>query len=278
MTKKRKILTGVLSIGLVAAISVGFSLSYLTDKTESRVNNFTYPAGSKSIAAMLTEDKWDGIKAYTYDNDGNITGGIFGWDIDGNPITTRPAGNYGIDNAKNLLPGGDADKNPVITNTGKITDVRTAAKISFVYSSTAGVDKAGKLLSTADLAALMDVLEIDYNTTSWTRKSGETENNLAQTFYYNGVLAKVAENAAAGTFGGSTTPLFTKVGIKSGATTEQMNKLTAIGGFAIFIEGFCIQSNVVADDTAWLNNADTYVTFANSPTDSVPGTGYTPTV
>ncbi|MEG0457096.1 MAG: hypothetical protein RR549_03095 [Oscillospiraceae bacterium] len=276
MKKNKKILIGMLSLGLVAVVGIGTTLSFLTDTTVSRVNNFTYPSGEKVISAKLTEPKWDGVIDYIYNADGSVKDPVYGWNGE-TPITVKPAGEtYGIDKANNLLPGQSVDKNPIITNTGSYTDVWVASKITFVYSSTADVAKKGKTLSATDLAAVIDVLEIDYNIGSesnkWTRKTGENNTLLSQTFYYNGVLDNTTK--AGGTK--ETTALFTTVKIKESATTEQLQKVADIGGYAIFIEGFCAQKDVASDSTAWLAGADGIVTFANTPTDTAPGKGYTP--
>lgn len=277
---QKKILAGVLSAALVIAIGVGATISYLTDTTVSRVNNFTYPGDGELIDAMITETKWDGIIDYTYNADGSVKDPVYSWNADGTPVTVRPAGtNYGIDKSKNLLPGISADKDPVVTNTGSISDIWAATKMTFVYSSSAAAGKAGKTLSDTDLQAVLDVLDLDYNVSAaadgWTRKAGETASSLSQTFYYNGMLEKAA-GTAAGVVGDTSKPLFTRVKIKDEANKTQMDKLAAFGGFAIFIEGFAVQSDAAANQADWLSKAGTLVNFVNTPTADTAGSGYTP--
>ncbi len=81
--KKKSILTLVLSLVLVGAISVGATMAYMTSKTNEVTNTFTF--GNVKIG--LSETNWD--KA------------------DG-----------GKEIAKNMYPGVTAPKNPVVTNTG----------------------------------------------------------------------------------------------------------------------------------------------------------------
>ena len=65
----------------------------------------------------------------------------------------------------------------------------------------------------------------------------------------------------------SSTPLFTTVTVKSSATTEQMNKVTSMGNFSIFIEGMAEQNSGAANITEFSNSA---LSFANTPTASAP--------
>lgn len=77
--KKKSIVSIVMAVCLAAVALVGATLAYFTDTTQEVVNTFT--VGNVDI--NLTEPKWD------------------------------------PDNGKNLYPGAEVPKNPMITNTGE---------------------------------------------------------------------------------------------------------------------------------------------------------------
>lgn len=309
--KSKKIFAGTAAIIVVAAVAIGGTLSYLTDETERRANNFTF--ASKSLNAMLTEPKWDGVIDYEYDDDGNITP-IYDWIDDDNnsdtpdvpvygytdgdrskPVTDkddisdttdRPRKDstdtsykptYGDEQAKNMIPGQAADKNPIITNTG-VTDEWVAAKITFVYAE--GTEKAGKPLSTGDMQKVLDAIDIDYKvqtSDNWER-IGSTANDISQVFYYKKIV-NTKDNPDTGDINEQvTTPIFETVKVKSDADNEQIKALENMGGFAIWIEGFAVQNEVAekyeSDDTSettfksW--GIDNGVVFNNTPTEDAP--------
>ncbi len=310
-SKAKRITLTILALCLVAAITIGGTLAYLTRETERRANNFTFSGAGdgKALNAMLTEPEWDGVIDYEYAENGTITPiydyidhdnnaetpnvpvyGYDGGDLD-LPITDKanldadsdrarfsttdntfePV--YGDESAQNMIPGASALKNPVITNTGLVCDAWVAAKITFVYGENHPT-KAGQPLNSLDLAALMDVITIDFNTDTtdnWERiGAGATAADLSQTFYYKETLAKTAANAAPGVYGDVTDPIFNSVSVKPGATTEQIAALEAINGFAIWIEGFAAQSDVAEDYAAFKTWGTTGVVFSNTPTESAP--------
>lgn len=88
--KMSKIFVGVTSMALVAAISVGATLAYMTSRTDAKTNTFTVG----NVAIVLHEDQWD----------------------NGDPITSRVAGNVA---AQNFYPGLTVNKDPMVENTGK---------------------------------------------------------------------------------------------------------------------------------------------------------------
>lgn len=295
--KTKRKLAGAAAAGLVAAIAAGGTLAYLTDETEKRANNFTF--ASDSVDAMLTEPLWDGVIDYKYDDEGNVIP-IYEWYDDDNdpdtpdvpvygytdgdkqqPITDettlekdkdyRPRTDsqdpsyqpvYGDEQAMNMIPGSVASKNPVITNTG-VTDEWVAAKITFVYA--AGTADAGKPLSVTDMAKVTEAVEIDYKIGTgddWERINSTSE-DISQIFYYKKILAKDAGTTDDGVHGGFTTPIFTTVKVKSGATNAQIKALEEMGGFAIWIEGFAVQSDVAEEYESTDTNVVTFKSWAD---------------
>lgn len=284
ISRKKKILAGALSLGMIAALMIGGTLAYLTDSTEQRANNFTF--ATNGIDAMLTEPDWDGVTDYLYPDDPGYPDGktgivpVYGKDEDGKPILEQPQtdedGNpiiYGKDDAKNMIPGQTAAKNPIITNTGTLTDEWVAAKVTFVYGE--GSANAGKALSALDWELVNEYIQVDYNTTAndtgyWTRV-GAT-GTVSQTYYYSEILAKGSETNGKVTYGGVTQPIFNTVTLSSAAGNEEVQRLIDMGGIAIYIEGYAVQSDAFADYTAWKNSNS--AVFNHTPTtDTAADTG-----
>ncbi len=73
--KKKTILVAAIAVMLVAALVVGGTLAYFTDKSEAKVNTFTMG----NVGITLTEDKWNASEDHTlvpgkfYDKDPTIT-------------------------------------------------------------------------------------------------------------------------------------------------------------------------------------------------------------
>ena len=277
MTKKKKLAASIAAGCAASVLLIGSALAFLTSNTETKTNNFTFGSSSNgSIAASLTEPSWDCITSYTVNN-GKIVP-VFGKTSDNKPIygytngsrnqpitdindsnvgtrplTTATGAKLGIDTATDLLPGMTVNKDPIVTNTSTHTDIWTALKLTFVYG---GGDKAGQPLNDTDMKAVQDVISINYDTINWTA-SEKNSSNSSFVYAYNKVLSKEQ----------SSTPLFTTVTVKSSATTEQMNKVTSMGNFSIFIEGMAEQNSGAANITEFSNSA---LSFANTPTASAP--------
>lgn len=93
MNKKKKNLTIILSVVLVAAIAIGLTLAYLFSRTDPVTNVFTF---AENIRGDLEEPNWDS------------------------------------DNALNLVPGKKVEKDPQITNTSTNAVTEYAAiKLTF---------------------------------------------------------------------------------------------------------------------------------------------------
>lgn len=170
---------------------------------------------------------------------------------------------YGDEDAQNMIPGQVALKNPIITNTGSITDEWVATKITFVYAE--GTDNAGEKLSLQDMKSVTNAIEISYDAdattgTTWDRATG-TSSDIEQIFYYKNILKKDSNATDVGEYGESTTPIFTQVKVKQDASNEDLKKLEDIGGFAIYIEGFAVQSDIMEDFNA--ETLSKYVKFAS---------------
>lgn len=300
--KTKKIVIGLCAGALVAAVSVGGTLSYLHTTTEVRANNFTF--ASNALEAILTEPKWDGVIDYEpfgdglipiYDykeHDGKPDSPVYGYE-EGDPDKPifKPAKDlprpkkdiddpepYGDDSARNMVPGQTALKNPIITNTCNL-DEWVAIKISFVYS----VDSpnAGQLLSELDYEALTKVIDINYdkyvlsiedydpsnpdNEKLWVRPFGD-DSLIEQVFYYT----KPLEGSDGGTLFkdlNSTIPIFDTVTVDKDASHEDIQRLVDMKGFAIWIQGYAVQREQYKDVEEWL---EIPVVFANDVSENKP--------
>lgn len=268
-SKNKKIFAGVISLGIITALAVGGTLSYLTDTTEQRANNFTF--ASEGIDAMLTEPDWDGVIDYLYPGDPGYPEGetgivpVYGYDENDNPITEQPEGDYGEDHAKNMIPGQVAKKNPIITNTGTTTDEWVAAKVTFVYGEDSA--NAGKALNAVDWELVKEYIQVDFNTAEsedgyWTLVGAA--DTVSQTYYYSEILKKGTEANGKVTYGDVTQPIFNTVTLSSNADNETVEKLNQMGGIAIYIEGYAVQSDAYSDYDKW--KASNSAVFEHTPT------------
>ena len=305
--KIKKIAIGSCAIALIAVISVGGSIAYLSSVTEQRVNNFTF--SSKALDARLTEPDWDGVidyvpdpdkpggllPVYDYDDDGSP---VYGYD-DGDPekpITdldelkdkekhpnpTRPKKGendepYGDEQAQNMVPGQVAHKNPLITNTGKY-DEWVAIKITFVYAE--GSEKAGKPLSPADYLKVTAAIDIDdddcvYKYSEYKALSDEQKANAdkwvrAESGGTADSISQIFYYPQYLESGDETSPIFTTVTVKDGTVigNDEINALIDIKGFAIWIEGYAVQREQYESGEDWIKSEA--AEFANTPTEQEP--------
>lgn len=248
---------------------------------------------------MLTEPDWDGVIRYEDDDDGNIrpiyedpdgNETVYGYeDTDGDgigdkKITRRPTHSRDwdkllppeelIDNrgegttpgrivGEDMVAGSVANKNPIITNTGKM-DEWVAAKITFVYADGADAyyKTPGRPLSDEDFQKVLDIIRIDWtdlyasvpgeDTGSWYYAADHAipDDNYPKEmiFYYDKIVKPSGVNSV-------TNPIFTKVSVIDDATEEQIEELYNIGGFAIYIEGYAIQYSAFENGSAWVSDA-----------------------
>jgi len=163
--KKKKVLTAVLVSVLVVAVAIGGTLAYLFAKTETKENVFTF---ADNIRGKLDEPSWD------------------------------------PDEGKDLVPGKEVPKDPMITNTS-VNGVTEYAAIKLTF-----VNGAGTTLSDADTATLLSLVDIDWSNT-WTLIDG-TATAAEQIYAYNDTLPQ----------GVTSDPIFYSLTIKDTVTPEQL--------------------------------------------------------
>lgn len=268
--KNKKILIGVASLGLVAAIAAGGTFAYLTDETEKRANNFSFP---EPISAMLTEPNWDGVVDYIYPDDPDYpeTGfptkpdgktpdiiPVYGWTAD----PTDPAPIFGYNDTDDDgvpdtavttygdpgtgTPPDKADEYGNTTNEMMVPG-QSALKNPIITNTSNDIDEwvaarvsfvyasgtnAGKLLSGTDMQAVLDNMTIEWKTAASDNwELIKTNDDKTQyTLYYKKILNKRAEDAKDGQYGGVTDPMFTSVKVNDDVTNEGIKKLNAISG------------------------------------------------
>jgi len=185
-TSKKKLLTAALSALLVAAIAVGGTLAYLSTRTNIETNTFTF---AENVRALLTEPNWD------------------------------------PDEALDLVPGMEIDKDPQITNTSNNgVDLYASIKLEFV-------DGAGVALNATDMTKLMTLISINWDNANWSIADAAMANKTDQIWIYGGKIAPAY----------TTTPLFDKVTILDTVTPDELEWLA--GKFnhvaACYVFGTC---------------------------------------
>ena len=209
---KRKTLRIVLAITLAVVIAAGATLAYLTARTPTINNVFTF---SSNVSGVIEEPGWDD---QVWDQ--TLNGGNGGFRPRGNP-----SDQWGRNRATNIVPGREIPKDPNLVNSGSIA-VYGALRVEFVNGG-------GGALTAPQLAAVMTNVNIDWNTTAWTLVSG-ARNTASHIVHYNNVIAQNARGSA---------PYFTTVTISPTTSTADMATLQGIpGGFNIRINGAVIQA------------------------------------
>ena len=165
MTKNKKILTAALSIALVVIVALGGTLAYLYTKTDTETNVFTF---GDNVKATLTEPSWD------------------------------------PDDGKDLVPGKEIAKDPMITNTSQ-NNVSEYAGIQLVFTR-----GDGTVLTDAETATLLGLITIDWSA-NWTLIDG-TATSAKQTYFFNEILAP----------GVTSDPVFYSVTINTDVTPEEL--------------------------------------------------------
>ena len=224
-TKKRiqKVILGATSVALVAGVSAGLTLAYLTDTTDEQINIFT---NSPTITAKLTETDWDNDTTGTYDGTnkdkttGEKTEGV-GTTITNDNNDTNKTGKdatWGINQAVNYLPGATINKNPVVTNTNKAESENVAIKLTYYIdldgdgkiTKTDVTDSEGNIVKHAEKVTktqFASFAEINYNTTNWEYDSNK------DIWYYGS-----ADNLTELTAGSSTLAIFNTVTVSTDIT------------------------------------------------------------
>ncbi len=286
--KNKKVLTGAVTLGIIATVAVGGTLAYLTDITEKRANNFTF---SEPISAILTEPAWDGVTDYLYPGDKGYPEGvsnkiipiygwtektdtedpkpIFGYKKDAttnteNPVTTYSTTEgsgvgvpptltdkeYGNTTNKDMIPGQVALKDPKITNKSADIDEWVAAQVSFVY---AGGDKEGMLLSKNDMQTIVDSMYIDWNfkkteVTPTWELIGSDEIS-SESSQYTFYYKEILNKCTEGQrYGEATAPIFDSVKVNSDADNNDIKALNSIADGKGFV--IYIEGFAVQSDAA----------------------------
>ena len=140
--KKNKIMLSVISGLLVAAVAVGGTLAYLSDKSNMVTNTFNVGAG------------------YEEDDDGHVGLWLDEIDIDGKDEEGNPATRTEIGNEyEDLQPGSIVEKDPTFHLTAGSTD-------SYVFAQVTGVDemiKAGYYFAVVKPEKLVDPAASAFN-------------------------------------------------------------------------------------------------------------------
>lgn len=201
---KKRMLTILLACLIAVTTVVGVSLAYMFDKSAPVTNKLTFVGGTggNALSGKL-EEVW------------NPADGL------------------------NLLPGATVTKKPTIKNTST-AEVSEWACMQVVYEKLSDTGVATAMTS-VEVAALLEVIEIDFNATAW-EKEGVSANANKVRYYHNTPLTK----------GASTAELFTKVTVKATADNSKIDAVSAFapGGINIRLEGAVIQSQGLAYNAA----------------------------
>ncbi|MGN0536506.1 MAG: hypothetical protein ACI4M3_00845 [Acutalibacteraceae bacterium] len=295
MKKLKKCLFAAIVASAVMMLSAGITQALLTGSAQ-KVNHINL--SGDAVSAVLLEPEWNGIIDYVtidgseyavYEYRNNVP--VFGYkggdyyspvyDHDNSDAGTRAFADangtprvYGTDNAKNMIPGSSAKKNPYIVNTSEDMPVWAAARVTFVYAGANGKNtaKKGMPLDMSDMLTVYDMIEIDYNcdsvSSAWERIDdtpddayGVAASDITQTFYYTTRLDPDEQ----------TVPLFTTVKVKESVSSEEIAYLKNMGGFVVYVEAFAMQGNQLTDYSdfkAW--GIDGGVCFQNTPSKQHP--------
>ncbi len=208
---KRKLLVAAIAICLVAIVACG-SLAYFS--------------GTKTVANKFMVAKSGGSNPSKPDDIFSVK--VTEPDTTGDPDTTNnPDGGHTY---KNVYPGKDITKNPVIENTGaydqwiRVTVKFTKAKEWLATTAQTGITKAN----------LFDkVVTKGYVDGNWDKGTAidnvESDNEISYVFYYKNKLTA-----------GNTVSLFSGITIPATLTTEQMYSLKE---FDIIVTADAVQAD-----------------------------------
>lgn len=156
-TNKKKKITAVLSVIMVAVLVIGATLAYLSNMTNDKENVFTF---ADNVTAELEEPNWD------------------------------------PEDALEVIPGKEVLKDPLLLNTSENNvDEYVSIKIAFLDGKKNLVDDEKKRdingnedeKGMTDMERLLSLIEIDWSS-MWTLKDG-TATSAEQIYVYNEVLA-----------------------------------------------------------------------------------------
>nr|WP_319488809.1 SipW-dependent-type signal peptide-containing protein [uncultured Caproiciproducens sp.] len=211
---KKKLVIGVTSLVLVAALAIGGTMALMTAKTDTKTNVFTVGAGLsgelKEPLYNTTIDNFTTPNAVTIPTS-HIPGEVMAQKFTaGTVIDKDPA-------VANLTP---ADTTPGKTDEQKSSTVWVAIKLA--YSGAANT-----------FAKIDDFATIDFNTTNW-----EAKDATNTVFYYKTTLAAAAKTAT----------LFNHVTIDNDAVSVGTAKV--MHGFTITATAYMVQAANVTYDQA----------------------------
>ncbi len=129
--KGKRAITIILATALVATLTIGTTLALLRAQTETVTNTFT---SEKSIEISLREPKWDG---YGFETDTTLPAGEAAESMTKISDTAYPRGAaaandsplYGVNIAKQYMPGDLIPKNPIVKNSSQDEKVYVAVTI-----------------------------------------------------------------------------------------------------------------------------------------------------
>ncbi|MCL1797180.1 MAG: CalY family protein [Eggerthellaceae bacterium] len=134
--------------------------------------------------------------------------------------------NWVPEDAENLTPGKVVDKDPQITNTSE-NDISEWVAIHLTFT-----DGKNAPLGDADLARLLTLIEIDWNTADWAIADAGMTDAVEQVWVYKYELVP----------GDDTAPLFETVTIKDSVTSDDLAWLkNELEGFNIVLIGGAVQ-------------------------------------
>ncbi len=186
--KKKSLKTALLmgvAVVLVAALSVGISLAYLTANSSTKTNTFTASGG---ITGEVAEPSFDSSDDYTY------------------------------------YPGEEIDKDPLIQNTTADSSIYVGARLDFYISVNGGSYQQVKYDVFSYYATIYYNTSVGFNTTNWTDITSDVTGDTqgSKYFVYNTVLSSKSTTSVSSTYSenGSdcTTPIFTSVVMSTNIT------------------------------------------------------------
>lgn len=220
MRKNKMIVTGA-ACGLIAAMTIGGTMAYLTD-SEQTSNTFTVG----KVKIDLEEPNWD---------------------------TTDSNNNKIPDRAEKLVPNQELDKNPQIENTGsnnavvfmKVTvPTKYVTKVADDGTLDADGRKSQEIIYFKDIADAQSKEENNFDT-KWQEITAEETADTGATAAKDGVRTYVFGYKTKLTPGETTTPLFDKIQIKNVIEDEILDNVAN----DIKVEAFAIQAEEVLDKT-----------------------------
>jgi predicted ribosomally synthesized peptide with SipW-like signal peptide len=207
---KKKIVLGLTAMVIVAAMAIGGTLAFMTQKTATMTNTFT---AAKGLSGEMREPAWDGYEFGQTNGNEQPDGSVAKTGIEGDALAK-----LGITKANAMTPGLDIPKNPMLKNTSAVP-VYMAIKVT--YGTKEKFDKIAQL----------DIIN-----------AGWVESSTSGIYLYadkDGMLKKVDKDT-------ETTALFNKITINSDVTTDLLTN----NAFTITVTGGAVQTTDINNATA----------------------------